>query len=76
MEKEEEQQSSTQTTPLLGLPRWRHRLTILPYATNLCLIPVVLALTLVCHLDLSTTLIFTSLYNISTGLLFGTPMPV
>ncbi|CAL5327707.1 unnamed protein product [Camellia sinensis] len=39
-------------------------------------IPIVLALTLVSHLDLSTTLIFTSLYNISTGLLFGTPMPV
>ncbi|KAF2297593.1 hypothetical protein GH714_000093 [Hevea brasiliensis] len=39
-------------------------------------IPIVLTLTLVSHLDLSTTLIFTSLYNISTGLLFGVPMPV
>ncbi|GAA0141875.1 hypothetical protein LIER_02918 [Lithospermum erythrorhizon] len=39
-------------------------------------IPLVLALTLVCHLDLSTTLIFTALYNIVTGLLFGIPMPV
>ncbi|KAK1281712.1 Molybdate transporter 2 [Acorus calamus] len=39
-------------------------------------IPIVLALTLVNGLDLSTTLIFTSLYNILTGLLFGVPMPV
>ncbi|RVW77117.1 Molybdate transporter 2 [Vitis vinifera] len=39
-------------------------------------IPIVLALTLVNHLDLSTTLIFTALYNISTGFLFGIPMPV
>ncbi|EPS62634.1 hypothetical protein M569_12156, partial [Genlisea aurea] len=39
-------------------------------------IPIVLALTLVSHLDLSTTLIFTGIYNIVTGILFGTPMPV
>ncbi|RDX58235.1 Molybdate transporter 2, partial [Mucuna pruriens] len=39
-------------------------------------IPIVLALSLVNSLDLSTTLIFTSLYNIATGLLFGVPMPV
>lgn len=39
-------------------------------------IPIVLALTLVSNLDLSTTLIFTALYNIATGVLFGTPMPV
>ncbi|KAJ9693723.1 hypothetical protein PVL29_009602 [Vitis rotundifolia] len=39
-------------------------------------IPIVLTLTLVNHLDLSTTLIFTALYNISTGFLFGIPMPV
>ncbi|KAI7736411.1 hypothetical protein M8C21_016084, partial [Ambrosia artemisiifolia] len=39
-------------------------------------IPIVLALTLVSNLDLSTTLIFTALYNIITGLLFGIPMPV
>ncbi|KAK2651476.1 hypothetical protein Ddye_011332 [Dipteronia dyeriana] len=39
-------------------------------------IPIVLTLTLVSNLDLSTTLIFTSLYNIATGLLFGLPMPV
>ncbi|XP_027125859.1 molybdate transporter 2 [Coffea eugenioides] len=39
-------------------------------------IPIVLALTLVCNLDLSTTLIFTAIYNILTGLLFGIPMPV
>ncbi|XP_031105804.1 molybdate transporter 2 [Ipomoea triloba] len=39
-------------------------------------IPIVLALTLVCNLDLSTTLIFTAIYNIATGLIFGIPMPV
>ncbi|XP_057968677.1 molybdate transporter 2-like [Malania oleifera] len=39
-------------------------------------IPIVLALTLVTHLDLGTTLIFTGLHNIATGLLFGIPMPV
>ncbi|OVA01005.1 sulfate transporter [Macleaya cordata] len=39
-------------------------------------IPIVLALSLVNHLDLGTTLIFTALYNILTGLLFGIPMPV
>ena len=39
-------------------------------------IPIVLTLTLVNHLDLSTTLIFTALYNISIGFLFSIPMPV
>jgi MFS superfamily sulfate permease-like transporter len=39
-------------------------------------IPIVLALSLASHLDLGTTLIFTALYNFSTGLLFGIPMPV
>ena len=39
-------------------------------------IPIVLTLTLVNHLDLSTTLIFTALYNISTGFLFSIPMPI
>ncbi|KAL5988352.1 CCR4-NOT core ubiquitin-protein ligase subunit mot2 [Asimina triloba] len=39
-------------------------------------IPIILALALVNHLDLSTTLIFTALYNILTGFLFGIPMPV
>ncbi|XP_010537954.1 PREDICTED: molybdate transporter 2 [Tarenaya hassleriana] len=39
-------------------------------------IPIVLTLTLVSNLDLSTTLIFTALYNIATGLLFDIPMPV
>ncbi|XP_070027479.1 molybdate transporter 2 isoform X2 [Nicotiana sylvestris] len=39
-------------------------------------IPIVLTLTLVSHLDLSTTLIFTAFYNIITGALFGIPMPV
>ncbi|KAJ9690668.1 hypothetical protein PVL29_013036 [Vitis rotundifolia] len=39
-------------------------------------IPIVLTLTLVNHLDLSTTLIFMALYNISIGFLFGIPMLV
>ncbi|CAJ2656222.1 unnamed protein product [Trifolium pratense] len=39
-------------------------------------IPIVLALSLVNNLDLTTTLIFTSLYNILTGFFFGLPMPV
>lgn len=39
-------------------------------------IPIVIALTLVNGLDLGTTLIFTGLYNIITGLIFGVPMPV
>lgn len=39
-------------------------------------IPIVLALSLVNGLDLGTTLVFTALYNIATGLLFGIPMPV
>ncbi|KAF9617007.1 hypothetical protein IFM89_033077 [Coptis chinensis] len=39
-------------------------------------IPIVLALSIVNHLDLGTTLIFTSFYNIITGFLFGVPMPV
>ncbi|XP_068652360.1 molybdate transporter 2 [Aristolochia californica] len=39
-------------------------------------IPIVLALVLVNHVDLCTTLFFTAMYNIVTGLLFGIPMPV
>lgn len=39
-------------------------------------IPIVIALTLVDGLDLGTTLIFTGVYNIITGMLFGVPMPV
>lgn len=39
-------------------------------------IPIVIALTLVNGLDLGTTLIFTGVCNIITGLLFGVPMPV
>lgn len=39
-------------------------------------VPIVLALTLVNGLDLGTTLIFTGVCNILTGLLFGVPMPV
>ncbi|KAL0463900.1 UNVERIFIED_CONTAM: Molybdate transporter 2 [Sesamum latifolium] len=79
------------TTPLLHhhIDGWRHRLaTSLRLKTTLfselsgavgdlgTYIPIVLALTLVSHLDLSTTLIFTAFYNIATGVLFGTPMPV
>ncbi|KAJ4832704.1 hypothetical protein Tsubulata_047436, partial [Turnera subulata] len=39
-------------------------------------IPIVRTRTLVSHLDLSTTLIFTTLYNTSTGVLFWILMPV
>lgn len=39
-------------------------------------IPIVLALTLSKDLNLGTTLIFTGLYNIVTGALYGVPMPV
>lgn len=39
-------------------------------------IPIIIALTLVNGLDLGTTLIFTGVYNIITGLFFGVPMPV
>ncbi|KAI9191576.1 hypothetical protein LWI28_010246 [Acer negundo] len=39
-------------------------------------IPIVLALTLAKNLDLGTTLIFTGVYNIVTGAMYGVPMPV
>eukprot|EP01018_Ginkgo_biloba_P022534 Gb_14916 [translate_table: standard] len=39
-------------------------------------VPIVIALTLVNGLDLGTTLIFTGIYNILTGWLWGVPMPV
>lgn len=39
-------------------------------------IPIVLALTLAKDLDLGTTLIFTGIYNIVTGAIYGVPMPV
>ncbi|KAH9290450.1 hypothetical protein KI387_034567 [Taxus chinensis] len=39
-------------------------------------VPIVVALTLVNGLDLGTTLIFTGIYNILTGLIWGIPMPV
>ncbi|XP_074280467.1 molybdate transporter 1-like [Silene latifolia] len=39
-------------------------------------IPIVLALTLARNLDLGTTLIFTGVYNIVTGAIYGVPMPV
>ncbi|KAK4267502.1 hypothetical protein QN277_024275 [Acacia crassicarpa] len=80
---------STVNTPLLR-DRWRH--PRLPDSIKLktslwselsgavgdlgTYIPIVLALALVNNLDLTTTLIFTALYNIATGLLFGLPMPV
>lgn len=39
-------------------------------------IPIILALTLSKNLNLGTTLIFTGVYNIITGVLYGVPMPV
>ncbi|KAK8585473.1 hypothetical protein V6N13_050452 [Hibiscus sabdariffa] len=39
-------------------------------------IPIVLALTLAKDLNLGTTLIFTGVYNIVTGAIYGVPMPV
>ncbi|KAK7320720.1 hypothetical protein VNO77_30451 [Canavalia gladiata] len=39
-------------------------------------IPIVLALTLSRDLNLGTTLIFTGVYNIITGAIYGVPMPV
>lgn len=39
-------------------------------------IPIVLALTLARNLDLGTTLIFTGVYNMVTGAIYGVPMPV
>jgi len=39
-------------------------------------IPIVLALTLSKNLNLGTTLIFTGIYNILTGAIYGVPMPV
>ncbi|KAJ0030963.1 hypothetical protein Pint_12759 [Pistacia integerrima] len=39
-------------------------------------IPIVLALTLAKDLNLGTTLIFTGIYNIVSGAIYGVPMPV
>ncbi|XP_058728598.1 molybdate transporter 1-like [Vicia villosa] len=39
-------------------------------------IPIVLSLTLSKNLNLGTTLIFTGVYNILTGVIYGVPMPV
>ncbi|KAL5558306.1 hypothetical protein UlMin_034517 [Ulmus minor] len=39
-------------------------------------IPIVLSLTLARDLNLGTTLIFTGVYNIITGAIYGVPMPV
>ncbi|XP_004498621.1 molybdate transporter 1-like [Cicer arietinum] len=39
-------------------------------------IPIILSLTLSKNLNLATTLIFTGLYNILTGFIYGVPMPV
>nr|KYP57197.1 hypothetical protein KK1_003455 [Cajanus cajan] len=39
-------------------------------------IPIVLSLTLAKNLNLGTTLIFTGMYNIITGAIYGVPMPV
>ncbi|RZC86095.1 hypothetical protein C5167_026766 [Papaver somniferum] len=87
-----ESQEETARTPLLLNPsRWRSYITRssnFNLKTNIwselggsvgdlgTYIPIVLALSLVNHLDLGTTLIFTAFYNIVTGSLFGIPMPV
>ncbi|XVF26669.1 hypothetical protein REPUB_Repub14bG0037600 [Reevesia pubescens] len=79
--------TNTNTTPLLPhlQPWWRRHFHIKNSLSSELsgavgdlgtFIPIVLTLTLVSHLDLSTTLIFTALYNIITGLLFHIPMPV
>lgn len=77
------EQTST-TTPLLPTP-WHHRLRLKTTLSSELsgavgdlgtFIPIVLTLTLVSHLDLGTTLIFTALYNVASGLLFDIPMPV
>lgn len=39
-------------------------------------IPIILALTLAKDLNLGTTLIFTGIYNVVTGVIYGIPMPV
>ncbi|XP_047162195.1 molybdate transporter 1-like [Vigna umbellata] len=39
-------------------------------------IPIILSLTLSKNLNLGTTLIFTGIYNILTGAIYGVPMPV
>ncbi|XVF74669.1 hypothetical protein PTKIN_Ptkin13bG0129900 [Pterospermum kingtungense] len=79
--------STTTRTPLLlhHQPWWRRHFRIKNTLSSELsgavgdlgtFIPIVLTLTLVSHLDLSTTLIFTAFYNIATGLLFHIPMPV
>jgi len=77
---------STTTTPLLPRNRWlpssvKLKTTLFSELSGAVgdlgtYIPIVLALSLVNNLNLTTTLVFTSLYNIATGLLFGLPMPV
>ncbi|XP_044480575.1 molybdate transporter 2-like [Mangifera indica] len=76
-----EEHSPPASTPLITQHGPRHKTNLSSELSGAVgdlgtFIPIVLTLTLVSHLDLSTTLIFTSLYNISTGLLFGLPMPV
>ena len=77
-------ETTTTTTPLLPNP-WHHRLRLKTTLSSELsgavgdlgtFIPIVLTLTLVSHLDLGTTLVFTALYNVATGLLFDIPMPV
>lgn len=80
---EDDHQAPTHTTPLLHCLSTTLRLKTTLWSELAgsvgdlgTYIPILLSLTLTSHLDLSTTLIFTSLYNISTGLLFNIPMPV
>ncbi|KAK7381612.1 hypothetical protein VNO80_00158 [Phaseolus coccineus] len=83
---DEQREMSTTTTPLLPGNRWlpssvKLKTTLFSELSGAVgdlgtYIPIVLALSLVNNLNLTTTLVFTSLYNIATGLLFGLPMPV
>ncbi|KAL9304493.1 hypothetical protein ACSQ67_021756 [Phaseolus vulgaris] len=83
---DEHREMSTTTTPLLPRNRWlpssvKLKTTLFSELSGAVgdlgtYIPIVLALSLVNNLNLTTTLVFTSLYNIATGLLFGLPMPV
>ena len=83
---DEHGEMSSTATPLLSGNRWlpssvKLKTTLFSELSGAVgdlgtYIPIVLALSLVNNLNLTTTLIFTALYNIATGLLFGLPMPV
>ncbi|WCJ25413.1 molybdate transporter 1 [Euphorbia peplus] len=78
-------QSPTSKTPLISIShKLRKNLTFKSKWAELngamgdlgTYIPIVIALTLSTHLNLGTTLIFTGIYNIITGAIYGVPMPV